>query len=71
MAMREDSVHVRLTTTEAKRLSNALLFALSFLQEFALEQNRGQVEIIMAFMGRLEVAIEAAETLAFEERRDG
>ena len=53
MAIREDSVHVRLTTREAERLSNALLFALSFLQEFGLEGNRGQFEMIMAFMGRI------------------
>ena len=67
MVVRENSVLVRFTPQEAKRLSEALMFALSFLQEFALEQNRREFETLMSFIGRLDVAIDAAATLQHEE----
>jgi len=68
MVSLKSSVHLRLTAPEAVRLRKAMFFALSFLQEFALEENRDEFEAIMAFVGRLEIAIEAVAARGPGER---
>ncbi len=68
MAVREETAHIRLTTKETERLSDSLLFALSFLQEFALEQNRGEIETLMMFVGRLAVSANGSRSCG---RNDG
>jgi hypothetical protein len=67
MAARQQRVHVSLSLGEAEHLGNSLVFALSFLQEFALDDNRAEIEAMMAFVGRLEVAVDAADALALQE----